>query len=112
MSTLEQIEKVGQEMAAYLIVNFDVEDSELYAEYASEASQAMGIGEDGQILVADSESERLEGESAGHRTIVVRFESKQRARALYESGEYQALLPKRLAATSSHFAILVEGIPG
>ena len=99
-------------MSAYLIVNFNIEDSELYAEYSSDASQAMGIGEGGEVLVADSESERLEGETAGHRTIVVSFESKQKARELYYSGEYQALIPKRLAATSSHFAILVDGVPG
>jgi uncharacterized protein (DUF1330 family) len=31
---------------------------------------------------------------------------------MYESGEYQALIPKRHSATSSHFAILVNGLPG
>ena len=99
-------------MTAYLIVNFDIEDSTLYEEYASEAVSVMRIGEDCQLLAADSESERLEGESAGHRTIVVSFDSKQKARELYDSGAYQALLPKRLAATSSHFAILVDGVSG
>ena len=38
---------------------------------------------------------KLEGESAGHQTIVLRFESKEKAKALYHSGEYQAVIGKR-----------------
>jgi uncharacterized protein (DUF1330 family) len=33
-----------------------------------------------------------------------------KAREIYESGEYQAVIGKRLAATSKHFAVLVNGL--
>jgi len=41
--------------------------------------------------------------------VVLQFESKEKAKELYESGEYQAVIGKRLRATSKHFAILVQG---
>jgi uncharacterized protein (DUF1330 family) len=44
---------------------------------------------------------------------MVRFESREKAREIYRSGEYQAIVGKRLAATSRHFAILVDSLdPG
>ena len=57
----------------------------------------------------DAASTQLEGEGAGAQTVVLRFESLEKAREIYESGEYQAVLPKRLQATSKHFALLVNG---
>jgi len=99
-------------MPAYLIVNYKVENPELYGEYAQGAGPAMKIGKECQILVMDPASEQLEGEPAGHQTIVLKFESKEKAKAIYESGEYQAVVGKRLEATSNHFAVLVDGLPG
>ena len=99
-------------MPAYLIVNYNVENPELYGEYASAASPAMKIGDACQLIAFDGKTERIEGDSAGHQTVVLRFESKEKAREIYESGDYQAVVGKRLEATSSHFAILVEGMPG
>ncbi len=99
-------------MPAYLIVNYNVEDPALYGEYSAAAGPVMKIGEQCQIVAFDGATQRLEGETAGHQTIILSFESMEKARALYESGEYQALIPKRHAATSNHFAILVNGLPG
>ena len=97
-------------MSAYLIVNYSVEDPELYGEYSAAAGPVMKIGEACQILVFDPATERLEGETSGHQTIVLSFESKEQAKEIYESGDYQALIPKRHAATSNHFAVLVNGL--
>ena len=99
-------------MPAYLIVNYNVEKPDLYGEYTAAAGSVMKIGEACELLALDPKSDRLEGETAGHQTVILRFESKEKAREVYESGEYQALVPTRLAATSSHFAILVDGLPG
>jgi uncharacterized protein (DUF1330 family) len=98
-------------MPAYLIVNYNVEDPTLYGEYSAAAGSVMKIGEACQIVAFDGATERLEGDTAGHQTIVLSFESKEKAREVYDSGEYQALIPKRHAATSNHFAILVDGLP-
>lgn len=97
-------------MPAYLIVNYNVEDPEKYGEYSAAAGPVMKIGEECQIKVFDPATERLEGDTAGHQTIILEFESKEKAKEIYESGEYQKIIPTRLSATSSHFAVLVNGI--
>ncbi len=97
-------------MPAYLIVNYKVENPELYAEYSAGAGPAMKIGEECQLIVFDPQSEQLEGEPAGHQTIVLQFDSKEKAKEIYDSGAYQAVIGKRLEATSSHFAVLVNGL--
>ena len=97
-------------MPAYLIVNYTVDNPELYGEYTTGAGPAMKIGEACQLIAFDSESERVEGSSAGHQTVVLQFESKDQAREIYQSGDYQAVVGKRLEATSNHFAVLVDGI--
>ena len=97
-------------MPAFLIVNYNVENPELYAEYSAGAGPAMKIGEQCELLVFDPASETMEGEHVGHQTIVLKFDSKEKAKEIYESGAYQAVIGKRLEATSSHFAVLVNGL--
>ena len=96
-------------MTAYLIVNYAVDDADAYAEYQKGAGPALKIGTDTKVLVLDTATEVVEGDSAGHQTVVLEFESKDKAKEIYESGDYQAVLPTRLNATSKHFAVLVEG---
>ena len=99
-------------MPAYLIVNYEVEDPALYGEYAKAAGPAMRIGSECQLVAFDPNSDRIEGSSSGRQTVVLKFESKEQAKKLYESGDYQAVIGKRLRSTSKHFAILVQGLPG
>jgi len=96
-------------MSAYLIVNYEVEDPALYGEYAKGAGPAMKIGKACELIAFDPATDRIEGDSSGRQTVVLQFESKEKAKELYESGEYQAVIGKRLRATSKHFAILVQG---
>jgi uncharacterized protein (DUF1330 family) len=98
-------------MSCYLIVNYNVEKPELYGEYAAGAGPAMKIGDVCQLLALDPKTVQLEGDSAGHQTVVLKFESKEKAREIYESAAYQEVIGKRLEATSSHFGILVDGMP-
>ena len=95
-------------MAAYLIVNYTVTDAAQYSEYQAGAVPALKVGSECEVLVLDSESEQIEGKNAGHQTVVLKFESKEKAREVYESAEYQAVLGKRLDATTDHFAVLVN----
>jgi len=99
-------------MPAYLIVNYTVDDPDLYNEYSAAAGPAMKIGESCQLVAFAPASARLEGDTAGHQTIVLQFETKEQAKEVYESGAYQAVIGKRLEATSNHFAVLANGIPG
>lgn len=101
-------------MTAYLIVNYDVVDPDGYKEYQKGAGPALKIGSECKVLVLDGNSQQVEGDNAGAQTVVLEFESMDKARELYESGDYQAVLPTRLGATSKHFAVLVDGftMPG
>ena len=96
-------------MPAYLIVNYKVEDPDLYGEYAGAAGPVLGIGTRCKLLVFDRESDAVEGHPA-HQTVMLEFESKKEAREAYESKAYQEIIGKRLDSTSEHFAILVNGI--
>jgi uncharacterized protein (DUF1330 family) len=96
-------------MSAYLIVNYDVDDPALYGEYQAGAASALRLGSECKVVVFDPASQQVEGEGAGHQTVVLEFESIDKAREIYESGEYQAIVGTRHAATSKHFAVIVNG---
>lgn len=96
-------------MPAYLIVNYSISDGDAYGEYQKGAGPALRIGNGTKLLVFDPDTEQLEGDGAGHQTVVLEFESKEKAKEIYESGDYQAVLPTRLGATTGHFAVLVDG---
>ena len=93
--------------ACYLIVNYDITNPDLYKEYQKGAGPALlkpGV----ELLVIDPKSKQLEGSGAGHQTVVIKFPSREEGEQAYNSGEYQAVIGKRLAATSKHFALLVD----
>lgn len=97
-------------MSAYLIVNYDVENADLYKEYQAGSVSALRIPDECEVVVFDRATDQIEGEGAGKQTVVLKFESTEKAREIYESGEYQAVIGKRHDATSKHFALLVNGI--
>jgi uncharacterized protein (DUF1330 family) len=96
-------------MTAYLIVNYDVDDADMYADYQGGALGALRIGTECDVLVLDPASEQVEGEGAGKQTVVLKFESMEKAKEIYQSGDYQAIIGKRHSATSKHWAVLVNG---
>ncbi|MDH3752352.1 MAG: DUF1330 domain-containing protein [Acidimicrobiia bacterium] len=96
-------------MAAYIIVNYDVDDADLYGEYQADAGPALKVGTECKVLVVDPASDVLEGDDVGHQTVVLEFDSIGKAKEIYHSDAYQAVLPKRLRATSKHSAVLVNG---
>ena len=52
--------------------------------------------------------EVLSGSSDHKISVVIRFDDAAKARAWYESAEYQALIPTREAALDSVFALVGE----
>jgi uncharacterized protein (DUF1330 family) len=97
-------------MPAYLIVNYTVDDPDLYSEYQAGAGTALKIGTDTELVAFDRDSQLVEGHSGGKQTVVLKFDSLEKAREIYESADYQAVVGKRHAATSDHFAVLIEGL--
>jgi len=97
-------------MSAFLIVNYDIDNPELYGEYQAGAIPALRVGSECEVVVFDADSQHVEGERTGRQTVVLEFESMEKAREIYDSGEYQAIVGKRHAASSNHFAVLVNTI--
>ena len=97
-------------MPAYIVVEIDVKDPHAYEEYkalAQPSIEAYG----GRYIVRGGEVETLEGSWSPTRLVVLEFPDRARARAWWESTEYDAAkaLRQRAAATEM---ILVEGLPG
>jgi uncharacterized protein (DUF1330 family) len=95
-------------MSAFLIVNYDIDNPELYGEYQAGAIGALRVGTDCEVVVFDGDSQHVEGDKTGRQTVVLKFESMEKAREIYNSGEYQAIVGKRHDASSNHFAVLVN----
>lgn len=95
-------------MAAYFIAQYVVNDPKLYREYQAGAGPTIGAS-GGEVVAFDVAAETIEGTAPGPQTVIVRFESTEAAKAWYESAAYQAVLPKRLAATTG-FAVISQSM--
>jgi uncharacterized protein (DUF1330 family) len=102
-------------MPAYFIGISKMEDEAKYnAEYAAGAFQSI-MAHGGKLVVATNDSEDVEGDHPLTRTVILEFPNMETAKKWYDSPEYQAVLPKRLATTSKEgFSFFVEGfqMPG
>ncbi len=94
-------------MAGYVIADVDVTDPDMFAEYRKLVSATVEqFG--GKYLVRGGESEVVEGDRTPHRTVVIEFESFERAKAWYHSDEYAPALKMRLDSANSS-VIIVDG---
>ena len=94
-------------MAGYVIADVEVTDPELFAEYRKLVSATIDkYG--GKYLARGGESMVVEGDWTPHRTVVIEFESMDRAREWYHSEEYAPALKMRLDSANSS-VIIVDG---
>jgi len=89
-----------------MVFNYTITNPEGYEAYPAAARSTLGSS-GAEVLVADYQSEATEG-SPGNVTVVLRFESKDAARAWYESEAYQAAKPLRTSNTEGA-AVLCDG---
>ncbi|MEM9131424.1 MAG: DUF1330 domain-containing protein [Actinomycetota bacterium] len=94
-------------MPAYLVVNYDITDTDQYKEYQKGAAPIMAGG--GKLLVLDPASVVKEGDG-GAQTVLIEYPTKEAALAAYESEEYQAVVGIRHGATSNGRAMIVDGM--
>jgi len=95
-------------MAAYLIVEVEVIDPELYGRY-KERVPATLAAYGGKFLVRGGAVETLEGDWSPARVVVVEFESVEKAKQWWNSAEYEE--PKRMRQEGARTRmILVEGL--
>jgi uncharacterized protein (DUF1330 family) len=92
---------------AYLVVDAKSTDPERMVEYRRLSSIAVEkFG--GRFLVRGGAYEVLEGQWQPQRLVVIEFESREKAKAFYDSPEYVAARQAR-AGVSSFDMVLVEG---
>ena len=95
-------------MSAYVIVEVNVTDPQLFQEYAKDVPATIAAY-GGKYLVRGGTMERKEGDWAPKRIVVLEFPSMDQVRKWYHSAEYAPLLAMRLNAATSNL-ILVEGV--
>lgn len=94
-------------MAGYIISNVEVFNNDAYGEYGKLAPDAIKkYG--GEFLTRGGAAEVLEGGWQAHRVVLIRFESVDQAKAMYNSPEYQAAKEKREGAADFNMMV-VEG---
>jgi uncharacterized protein (DUF1330 family) len=95
-------------MSAYFVFHNRVHDAEKLQQYAAKVGETLAPYAH-EILVFTDPSEVIEGETSLSRTVVLKFESREAAKAWYQSAAYQAVLPLRLQATEG-YAVLVDSV--
>jgi uncharacterized protein (DUF1330 family) len=93
-------------MSAYLILDIDVHNQELYARYVAQATSIIEKA-GGRYLVRGGRVTRLSGEWLPKRLVVIRFETVQQAKDCFASPEYRKIAPLREEAATSR-AVIVE----
>lgn len=94
-------------MAAYIISRVDVKDPERMKDYAAR-SIALAKTYWATYPVRTNRVEALEGTYDGRRLIVIQFPDLARARAYWDSPEYQELRKLRHAAADSELWLVPE----
>ncbi len=94
----------------YVIVTEAVHDPVAMEEY-SKLSGPTIVEHEATVLVVDDDVEVLEGEWHGDRTIVLEFESVEKARDWYDSAGYRAARAIRQAASDSKAVLLSGFVP-
>jgi uncharacterized protein (DUF1330 family) len=91
-------------VSAYVIVETDITDPELYERYKAASPGAVAAG-GGRFLVRGGELAVLEGDWHPPRLVVLEFEDLAAARRWYESETYQAA--KKLREGAAHLRMVV-----
>ncbi len=91
----------------YLVAEFEVTDTEEFEKYRAHVG-AISASFGGTYVVRRATPEVLDGEWTPKRFVVIAFDSPEQVRAFYDSPEYRAILPHRLASTKGH-VLLVTG---
>jgi uncharacterized protein (DUF1330 family) len=93
--------------AGYIIAQIDVSDPAAFEEYRKLVPATIAkFG--GEYLVRGGKQEQLEG-SNNPRTVVLHFESFDKAREWYHSSDYEKPKAMRQAASKGN-VVLVEGV--
>src|SRR5947209_1690972 len=96
-------------MRAYLIANVQFADRERAREYGMAVAPTIEA-HGGRYLARGGQSEVAEGNWQPQHLVIAEFPSLEQAKRWYESDEYGAIKPLRVAHAESQI-IFVEGVP-
>ena len=94
--------------SAYILANIDVTDPQQYERYkklSTIAMQAHGA----EVCVRGGAVQVLEGDWSPQRVVLLKFPTTEKARAFYDSAEYQAAKAARQGAAVMRM-VLIEGV--
>jgi uncharacterized protein (DUF1330 family) len=94
--------------SAYVLANVDVKDPQQYEEYKRLSTIAMKA-HGAEVCVRGGKTEVLEGDWAPHRVVLLKFPSLEKAKAFYDSTEYQAAKKAREGIAVMRM-VLIEGV--
>lgn len=92
----------------YLVGHINVTDLETYKTYQAQVPDIIKAA-GGRYLIRGGDSEAVEGEMPGARTVVLEFDTLSQAKAFYHSEAYAKIIGIRHEAASGSM-VLVEGI--
>lgn len=95
-------------MAAYVLVDVQIHDPSVYAEYR-QLTPASIAAYGGRFVVRGGAVETLEGDWTPERIVVLEFPSAAQARAWWTSAEYAGAKALRQRSATTRM-ILVEGV--
>ncbi len=95
-------------MAAYIVLDVEVQDPKQYEKYKALAPQAIAAY-GGRYLARGGMTETVEGTWTPSRLVLLEFPTMERARAWWGSGEYAAAKALRQACARTEM-VLVEGL--
>ncbi|MCE2473669.1 MAG: DUF1330 domain-containing protein [Anaerolineae bacterium] len=95
-------------MPAYLIVRAKITDMQQYQEYMK-LTPAIVEKYGGQFIIRGGDKVVLEGPDSSERIVMLKFDSVDAVRRMYNSDEYQAAIKVRAGAADASF-IVMEGL--
>ena len=95
-------------MAGYVIVDLQITDAEVYAEFREQVAGTVEA-HGGRYLVRGGSAETIEGDWAPERLIVMEFDSVAQVKTWLASPEFTDLREIRLKSATAN-VIVVEGV--
>jgi uncharacterized protein (DUF1330 family) len=95
-------------MAAYVIVDIEVRDPEMYEQYKKLAADTV-VKHGGRYIVRGGRAERLEGDWRPNRIVVLEFPTYERAKEWWASSAYRDAATVRQACAAARM-LVVEGM--
>ena len=97
-------------MSAFIVLHNVVTDPAKMQQYIPKAIETL-TAHGAEILVVAEAATVLEGSPPFPRTIVLKFPSRDAAKAWYDSPEYRKALPLRLQATRGYAVLAQQRVP-